>query len=1484
MNKDSKKIGSITIIGGGIAGIQAALDAANSGFKVYLLEENSTVGGAMAQLDKTFPTNDCSSCMMGPKMVELANHPNIEILTRTSLEGIDGGPGNFTIKIKREPRFIREDRCTACGECARVCPVELPADFDLGLNSRKAVYQHFPQAVPAAFAIDKTGVSPCKQACPAGISVQGYISLIAQGRYQEALQLIKQNNPFPAICGRVCPHPCEEACNRRQLDEPVATEYLHRFVADLDLNAESPYLPAKKESKNRKVAVVGAGPGGLSAAYYLAVEGHEVCVFEAMPEPGGWMRYGIPEYRLPRDILQAEIEIIRKLGVEIRTGVSLGQDFSIGSLRQDGYAAIFLAVGTQNGRPLNVPGENLKNVYSGGDFLKAVNSGQGLTLGTRVAVIGGGNVAMDAARTALRFGAQEVHVLYRRSRKEMPANEEEVAEAQEEGIHFHFLTVPVELLPNDDGRVGQIRCQRMKLGELDPSGRPRPVPIPDSEYEMPIDCVINAIDLTNDLSFLDQDHEDNKPAVTRQGTLVADPVTLATSIPGIFAGGDTVTGPATVVEAVRAGHEAAVSIDRFLRGEDLAAGRKRDRRPAEIPAGPHASLQRTKMPRLAPDVRRRSFDEVQTGFTEAQAREEAKRCLQCGLCSECYRCVEVCTAQAVDHEMEQRYEELQTGAVIVSAGFQPFDARLKPEYGYGLWPNVMTTLEYERMLSAAGPFSGRIQRLSDGKKVHRMAWILCVGSRDVGIDRNYCSSVCCMSATKQAMITKEHDPQVEAKIFFIDLRAQGKGFDRFYERAESESGVRYVRSMVSRVVPIPETDRLQVTYSHDEHRIQMEEFDLVVLSVGLCAHQSAVNLAERIGLELNPYGYCATHPLDSAATSRPGIFVAGVFQGPKDIPETVQQGSSAAAGATALLSDVRGSRISRVVQRPERSVNGEAPRIGVLVCHCGTNIAGVVDVDRIVDYVMSLPNVIYAANAMFACSTDQQREIKRLINEHHLNRLVVASCTPRTHEPLFRNTLREAGLNPYLFELANIREHDSWVHRNEPEAATQKALDLVRMSVARARLLQPLTETHYPVVQRALVIGGGLAGLTAALTIAEQGYESVLIEKTPELGGNARTLYYTEDGADPAQYVQDLIHKIKTEPLITVYANAEVVETHGVCGHLTTTILKEDEAKEIVHGVTIVAVGGQEYQPEEYLYGKDHRVMTRKEFESLLVLKPEKAKQYLRIVMIQCVGSREPDHLYCSRVCCTGAVKNSLKLKSLNPDAQVSILYRDMRTFGFRESYYHQARLQGVRFFPYVRDQKPEVTLENDGLQVKVFDQQLRLPVQLKADLLVLNTAIRPNPKEKELAEILRLPLDQDGFFMEAHPKLRPLDFIKPGHYLCGLAQGPKFAAEAITQARGAAARAMTILSKEMMTTEGMVAQVDTDLCRGCYECEKACLFEAIRVEQDEDGRKAAVVNKSLCTGCGACNVACPTGAASPAHFQDDQIDGMIRAFRERVS
>jgi heterodisulfide reductase subunit A len=842
----------------------------------------------------------------------------------------------------------------------------------------------------------------------------------------------------------------------------------------------------------------------------------------------------------------------------------------------------------------------------------------------------------------------------------------------------------------------------------------------------------------------------------------------------------------------------------------------------------------------------------------------------------CKACEKHCPAGAIDFSQEAKVRYLNVGAIILAPGFDTFDARLRGEYGYGRYPNVLTSLDFERVLSASGPYQGHVQRPFDGQEPRKVAWIQCVGSRDASIGRDYCSSVCCMYATKQAIIAKEHVHEIEPTIFYMDLRAQGKGFDRYAEQAKDKYGVRYIRAMISQVAEVPATKNLLMTYLEEgSGEKREEEFDLVILSVGLRPGEATQRLAKVAGIELNRFGFAAHPPFDIVATSRPGIFVSGVFEGPKDIPETVMQSSAAAAEAGRLIASSRGTMTQEKVYPPERGVSGEEPRIGVFVCHCGNNIAGVVDVVGLTEYAKGLPFVRHAEHNLFTCSTDTQEKITEVIKEQRLNRVIVASCSPRTHEGLFQNSLMEAGLNKYLFEMTNIRDQCSWVHQNEPEKATAKAKELVAMSVARASLLEPLHEIPFRITQAALVVGGGVAGMTAALQLAEQGFKTHLVERSGELGGGARRLHFTLESDDVQIYVDQLVGQVEAHPLISVHKKAELVDHGGFVGKFTTVISVDGREKTLEHGVTIVATGAQEYKPTEYLYGDNPSVMTQLEFHEKLAGKDWSVAKAGSVVMIQCVGSRDGDHPYCSRVCCSAAVMNALKLKRLNPKASVVVLYRDMRTFGFRELFYKQAREAGVAFIRYDPGAKPVVTQDEGRLTVRVLDQNLGSEVELRPDFLVLSAAIRPHEASERAARAMRLPQDADGFFMEAHVKLRPLDFAISGVFLCGLAHGPKFLEESIAQAKGAVGRAVTVLAKPVAMVGGAVATVDGSRCVACLTCVRTCPFHVPTMDWEEGVIK---IDPAACQGCGNCASACPRKAIEVKHYTDSQMIAKVSA------
>jgi heterodisulfide reductase subunit A-like polyferredoxin len=1485
MEMKGKPTGAVLVVGGGIGGIQAALDLAESGYYVYLVERSPSIGGVMAQLDKTFPTNDCSMCILAPKLVECGRDLNIEVITCAEVLEVQGEPGNFKALIKKHPRYVDLDKCTGCGECTDVCPVERLSEFDEGLGQRKAIYRPFPQAYPNAFAIEKGEKPPCRLTCPAGINVQGYVALISKGKYRESLNLIRESVPFPGVLGRICPAPCEGRCNRGLIDEPIAIRALKRFAADYGKELV-PHLP-EVEPKDEKVAIVGSGPAGLTAAYFLAKEGYKVTVFEALPVPGGMLYVGIPGYRLPKKVLLEEIEWIKRFGVEIKTNTPIGQHLKIDDLFQQGYKAVFLAVGAHRSRKLNIRGEDAEGVIHGVDFLRKVNLDEEVRIGKKVAVVGGGDVAIDAARVAARMGC-DVTILYRRSRAEMPARDEEVIQAESEGIKIEFLVAPVEVL-TQDGRVKGVRCVRMRLGEPDASGRRRPIPIEGSEFDLDVDTLIPAIGQAPDTSFL----KESGIKLTDRGTIEADPLTLQTSREGVFAGGDCQTGPGIAIEAIAAGKRAAESIIRYLKGQDLKEGRELKEKGLTGDLAPLNPLSwweerkpRREMPALPLEERVSSFEEIEKGFNEDEAIEEANRCLNCGICSECLQCVSVCKAKAIDHEMEEEIVELEVGALILSPGFKEFDPSPIHHLGYRRYPNVVTSIEFERMLSASGPYQGDLLRPSDKKPPRRIAWIQCVGSRDASCDREYCSSVCCTYAIKQAIVAKEHVPhELDETIFFMDMRTQGKGFERFYERGKEE-GIKFLRAKVYQVEEADETGSLLVRYLDEDGRVVSAEFDLVVLSVGFQPSEEVVRMARDLGIQLNPYGFCHTSPFAPVETSKPGVFVCGAFSGPRDIPETVMQASGAAGSAAVMLSPARNTLTKKKEYPPERDVSGQEPRIGVFICHCGINIGGVVNVPEVVEYAKTLPNVVYVEDNLYTCSQDTQERIKEKIAEYDLNRVVVASCSPRTHEPLFQETIREAGLNKYLFEMANIRDQCSWVHMYEPEEATEKAKDLVRMTVAKVALKRSLKPLSLPINRSALVIGGGVAGMMAALTIADQGFEVHLLERGEELGGMARRIHYNLDGEDVQSFLSDLIRRVEEHPRIRVYTHAYIVDAYGYVGNFTTEIMRYRgrTIESIEHGVTIIAAGAEEHKPNDYLYGKDPRVLTQLELEEEIARGSQDIVNCDNLVMIQCVGSREEERPYCSRVCCNQAIKNALKLKEINPEMNIYILYRDIRTYGFYERYYREAREKGIIFLRYSEGERPHVTrLKKDGqylLRVEVKDPVLGEEIAIDADILALSVPIVPSEDARELATFYKVPLNEDNFFLEAHVKLRPVDFATDGVFLCGLAHAPKSISESIAQAKAAALRATNILVKEALTAEGIVCEVREEICGGCGICEALCPYGAIAVDKE---RRVASVNEALCKGCGTCAAACPSGAAQLRGFRRDQISAMLAAALSEV-
>lgn len=838
----------------------------------------------------------------------------------------------------------------------------------------------------------------------------------------------------------------------------------------------------------------------------------------------------------------------------------------------------------------------------------------------------------------------------------------------------------------------------------------------------------------------------------------------------------------------------------------------------------------------------------------------------------CKACVKFCDAKAINFDDTDKDYELQVGAIILSPGLDRYNPRVRQELGFGRWPNVVTSLQFERILSASGPFSGEIKRPSDEKHPRKVAWIQCVGSRDPHNANPWCSSVCCMYATKQAVIAKEHDGRIQPTIFYMEMRAFGKDFDKYVDRAKDQYGVVYRRTMISDVKEDPHTGSLILRYAADDGALIEEVFDMVVLSIGFQPHADAADFARTFGIEPNFHGFAKTSTFDPVETTRPGVYVTGTYQGPKDIPETVAQGSAVAGRSMALLGDARGTEITVQELPEEKDVTGDEARVGVFVCHCGINISQTVDVKAVAEEMRSVPNVVLADDLMYACAPDGQEKIKQLINEHQLNRVIVASCTPRTHAPLFQDTIREVGLNKYLFELADIREQCSWCHMGQKDIATRKAKDIVRMNVAKARLLQPIQTDTVDVTPAAMVIGGGVAGMTSALSLADQGFDVHLVEKDGRLGGLAAGVYRTLDGSDVQSFVKGKVGAVEAHPRINVYLGTEVESTGGYVGSFKTTLANGDKFD---HGAIVVASGGVEYAPEEYGYRDSDQVITQRELEKQIAegLDPDRR----HFLMIQCVGSREEPFNFCSRVCCQDAIKNAIAIKEKSPQAQVTILYRDIRTYGLREDFYQKARELGVLFIRFEREAKPRVDAADGRIRVEAFDHVLNRDVRLYPDVVVLSTGLRPHPLTEKVGKQYKLTRNPEGFFLEAHVKLRPVDFPSEGIYVAGLAHAPKNLDETVSQALAAAGRAGVLLSHDKLSVSGIISKHNRDLCMSCLACVRVCPFRSPFI--DEDGKVSH--NEVICTGCGICAGICPAKAFQVNCFRDDQIDAMIDAATE---
>lgn len=850
----------------------------------------------------------------------------------------------------------------------------------------------------------------------------------------------------------------------------------------------------------------------------------------------------------------------------------------------------------------------------------------------------------------------------------------------------------------------------------------------------------------------------------------------------------------------------------------------------------------------------------------------------------CGACKKFCPTEAVDFDREPETLTLEVGSIILAPGFEPFDPSRYDTYNYATHANVITSMEMERILSASGPTAGHLIRRSDQKEPKKIAWFQCIGSRDLNrCDNAYCSSVCCMYAIKEAVIAKEHaGDDLDCAIFFMDMRTQGKEFERFYEGAREKSGVRFIRSRVHTITPVPGTDDLQVQYVAESGEMIRETFDMIVLSIGLQTPPALVDLASTLGLDLTKGNFCKTDTFSPVQTSRDGIFVCGAFQGPKDIPQSVIDSSAAAAAAGELLADARNTRTRTKEVVPETNVVGEPPRIGVFVCKCGINIAGVVNVEAVRDYAATLPYVEFATDNLYSCSQDTQETITQIIKEKNLNRVVVAACTPKTHEPLFQETLINAGLNKYLFEMCNIRNQNSWVHKNNPDLATEKAKDLVRMAISKVSLMNPLDEAELTINQTALVVGGGISGMAAARTLANQGYETHIVENSDRLGGQANNIHTTARSESVHQKLSELIGAVEADDKIHVHLNTTLDTVDGFVGNFKSTLSADGQEESLDHGVAILATGASELKPDEYGYGSDPRILTGLELDKKFMDNDPVLDAADSAVFIQCVGSREPERMYCSRVCCTHSVHSALKLKERKPDMNVYILYRDIRTYGEQEYLYKEAREKGVIFIRFSLESKPKVTVTGDAVHIRVVDHVLGRPVELQADLLTLASAVIPYG-EKQLAEFFKVPMNDDGFFIERHAKLGPSEFATDGVYLCGLAHYPKPIDESIAQAKAAASCAVTMLARGRIFASGNIAETEPLLCSSCGVCVSVCPYSAPSFLEEGPFAGKAQVNPVLCKGCGLCVASCRSGAIHLKGFDNDQIFAQLFNMNEAM-
>ncbi len=848
--------------------------------------------------------------------------------------------------------------------------------------------------------------------------------------------------------------------------------------------------------------------------------------------------------------------------------------------------------------------------------------------------------------------------------------------------------------------------------------------------------------------------------------------------------------------------------------------------------------------------------------------------------------VRSCPAGAIDPDDREKQTTRRVGAVILSTGADLFDPGKLDHLGHGRYPNVVTGLEYERIMSASGPTMGELVRPSDRRQPRRVAWIQCAGSRGINReDVSYCSSVCCMYALKEAIVTKQRfQDDIETTIFYMDMRTFGKDYEGYYQRARDDYGIRLVRCRPHTIIPDQASQDMLISYASEETPgLITESFDMVVLSTGFRPSGRSTRLAGILGIELNSHCFANTESFQPVTTNRPGIYVCGVFEGPKDIPETMVQASAAACMAGKHLPAQTASGATGDDYPPERDVTGEAPRIGVFVCDCGQNIGGAIDVDAVVADAAKYPHVVSAEMTGHGCGKESLERIQQAIREKNLNRVVVGACSPRTHEELFQETIRRAGLNKYLVEIANIRDQNAWVHTGAGELATAKAKQLIRMAVSGAAKSGPLADHQLPMNKEVLVLGGGVAGMNAALELADRGIKVILAERNGRLGGLAAVIRRNLEGDDVQAHVRRLVERTNGHENIEVITNAIVVDHSGMPGKFSTgfQIGPRMYYRQIEHGATVLATGAMAHRPSQYLLGRHDAVMTQLDLDNLIEDAPDRIEAWESLVMIQCVGSRTADNPNCSRICCQTAMKNALRLLDVNPGVQLYVLYRDMRTYGFSEDAYIEARRRGVIFIRYQPDAPPEVEGDGEQVAVRFTDPILGRPVEITADRLVLSTGLVADDETSEdLAAIFHLNRTGDGYFLEEHVKLKPVDMSVPGFFMAGCAHSPRNIRESIAQAQAAASRVQTMLARETINLGAVTATVDPQKCATCLACVRACPYNVPFINED----RHSDIDPAKCHGCGICAAECPAKAIQLSRFEDEPILAKLEGLLERIA